>query len=335
MKAIRGATTVKKDNPVLITAAVKELLLKIKDENNIQKEDIVSIIFSSTKDLRSAYPAKAAREAGFEGCPLFSAEEPDIEGALPLCIRVMLFVNKDFSPVHIYLNEAKKLRKDISSIINIALDGPAGSGKSTVAKLLAKDYNILYLDTGAMYRACALKVLRSGADASDENAVKSIIDKLTVTVKYISGAQHTYLDGEDVSSLIRTPEVSSASSKVSSYGFVREKMVAMQRDVAKSGSCVIDGRDIGSCVIPDTPFKFFVTASSKVRAGRRAAELKEKGFDVNVDDVEKDIIERDYNDMHRKISPLVQADDAVVVDTSDMTIDEVVSFIKQKIQEKI
>jgi len=335
MKAIRGATTVTMDDPFLIGEAVRELLLEIKRVNGIEKEEIVSIIFSSTKDLRSAYPAKAAREAGFEGCPLFSAQEPDIEGALPLCIRVMIFAEKDFSPKHVYLNEAKKLRKDIASVINIALDGPAGSGKSTVAKRIAKDYNILYLDTGAMYRACALKVLRSGVDLTDEAAVSDEVKRADIYVKYLDGAQRTFLDGEDVSSLIRSPEISSASSKVSSYKAVREKMVELQRAAAKSSSCVMDGRDIGSCVIPDTPFKFFVTASSRVRAMRRAAELKEKGFSVDVAEVEKDINERDYNDMHRQNSPLVQAADAIVVDTSDMDIDEVVSYIERKIQEKI
>lgn len=335
MKAIRGATTVEKDDPALITAAVRELLTEIGKKNALKKSDITCIIFSSTNDIRSAYPAKAAREAGFEGCPLFSAEEPDIIGALPLCIRVMILVEGDFSPVHVYLNEAKKLRKDISSIINIALDGPAGSGKSTVAKLLAKEYNILYLDTGAMYRACALKALCLKLDLSDGAAVEKAIAKADICVKYMGGTQHTFLDGEDVSEEIRTPSVSAAASKVSAYKAVREKMVFLQRKTAASGSCVLDGRDIGSCVIPNTPFKFFVTASSRVRAKRRADELNAKGFSANIDEVEKEIIERDYNDMHRENSPLIQAPDAVVVDTSDMTIDEVVSFIKSKIQEKI
>lgn len=335
MKAIRGATTVSSDEPQLITAAVKELLEKIQDENCIKKEDIVCIIFSSTKDLRSAYPAKAAREAGFEGCPLFSAQEPDIEGALALCVRVMLLAEGDFKPVHIYLRGAKMLRKDISSIINIALDGPAGSGKSTIAKRLAEEYDILYLDTGAMYRACALKAVRCGISLSDCAAVERAVGEANIEVKYIGGTQHTFLDGEDVSDKIRSPEVSAAASKVSAYGAVREKMVSLQRQTAKNNSCVLDGRDIGTCVIPDTPFKFFVTASSRVRAGRRADELKEKGFNVNIDEVEKDIIERDYNDTHRKNSPLVQANDAAVVDTSDMTVDEAVAFIKRKIQEKI
>jgi len=335
MKAIRGATTVLKDDSNLITSAVKELLTEIGEKNPIKKSDIVAIIFSSTKDLHSAYPAKAAREAGFEGCPLFSAQEPDIVGALPLCIRVMLLAEVDFQPVHVYLNEAKKLRKDISSIINIALDGPAGSGKSTVAKLLAKEYNILYLDTGAMYRACALKALRSNVELTDEKAVEKAIAEVDICVKYIGGAQRTFLDGEDVSESIRSPEVSLAASKVSAYKAVREKMVFLQRQTAKSGSCVLDGRDIGSFVIPETPFKFYVTASSRVRAKRRADELNAKGFKADIDEVEREIIERDYNDMHREHSPLVQAADAIRVDTSNMTIEEVVSFIKSKIQEKI
>ncbi len=335
MIALRGATTVVKDESSLVREAVKELLTEIKSVNNLKEDEIVCIIFSNTKDIRSVYPAKAAREAGFEGAALFSAQEPDIDGALPLCLRVMLLVERSEKGKHVYLNEAKKLRRDISSVMNIALDGPAGSGKSTVAKALAKDYNILYLDTGAMYRACALKALNLGVSSKDETAVNSFIGDINLEVKYIDGAQHTFLDGKDVSEDIRKPEVSLNASNIAIIKSVREKMVEMQRKIAAAQSCVLDGRDIGSFVIPNTPYKFFVTADSRVRAKRRYDELTQKGFEVDFEALHNEIVERDYQDSHREFSPLKQAEDAVVVDTSYMSIEEVVARIKSKIQEKV
>lgn len=335
MKAVRGATTITHDDASSVRNAVKELLLAIEERNSFKREDITAILFSNTSDIKSFYPAKAAREAGFENSALFSSVEPEIEGALKLCIRVMLLVETDEKPVHVYLNGAAMLRKDISSVMNIALDGPAGSGKSTIAKELAREYDILYLDTGAMYRACALKVLKEGIDPKDKNKVEEIIKGVNIEIGYENGTQKTMLDGKDVSEEIRSPKVTENSSLVASYGLVREKMVDMQRKIAHSRSCVIDGRDIGSHVIKNTPFKFYVTALSEVRAMRRYKELKEKGFDVNFDKIHEDIKERDHNDMTREFSPLVKADDAIEVDTSDMSISEAVDFIKKKIQEKI
>lgn len=217
--------------------------------------------------------------------------------------------------------------------IVIALDGPSGSGKSTVAKFLSDKLNILYLDTGAMYRATALKALNLGIDTFDEGGVKTFINNINLEIKYINKSQHTFLDGEDVSQKIREPHMSMAASNISSLKTVRLKMVEMQRKIASDISCVLDGRDIGSYVLPDADYKFFITASPEVRAKRRFDELKAKNFDVNYDEILKDIEKRDYNDIHRDFSPLVQAKDAVYIDTSDMNIEEVtnkiLSFIKQ------
>ena len=295
------------------------------------------MVFSLTQDVHSYYPAKAAREAGYDFAPLFACVEPQIEGGLPYCIRLMLFAEftTDKKVKHIYQKGAKTLRKDISEIFNVALDGPAGSGKSTVAKALAHDYNILYLDTGAMYRACALKALRMGVDTKNEAQVQNILPILDVNVEYKDGLQHTLLDGEDVSTEIRKNEVSMAASNISAHRAVRLKMLELQQKIAHSMSCVLDGRDIGTVVIPEAKFKFFIVADSKVRAERRYKELLARGQTVDFDALHKEIVERDKQDSEREFAPLRRADDAILVDTSSMSIEEVVAFIKSKIQEKI
>ncbi|MBO5239908.1 MAG: (d)CMP kinase [Clostridia bacterium] len=248
----------------------------------------------------------------------------------------MLFTErKDKNVKHIYQKGAKALRKDISEIYNIALDGPAGSGKSTVAKILAKDYNILYLDTGAMYRACGLKALRLGVDPKNREAVEKMLPGLNVKVEYSGGAQHTILDGEDVSSAIRENAVSMAASSISAHPAVRIKMVEMQREIAKSMSCVLDGRDIGSTVLPDAKFKFYITADSKIRAMRRFKELQERGETVEFEKLHAEIVARDKQDSEREFSPLVCADDAIVIDTSEMNVESVVAAVKAVIQSKI
>ncbi len=215
----------------------------------------------------------------------------------------------------------------MDKIIKIALDGPSGSGKSTIAKKLSKKLNILYLDTGAMYRAAALKAISLGIDTFDENGVKTFIDDINLEIKYIDGTQHTMLDGEDVSERIREPHVSMAASNISSLKCVRLKMVEMQRKIASQMSCVLDGRDIGSYVLPDAEFKFYITASVDVRANRRFMELSLKGHKVDFNELKKEIEQRDYNDKNRDFSPLVKAKDAIEIDTSYMTVDQVIGKV--------
>ena len=216
-------------------------------------------------------------------------------------------------------------------MINIAIDGPSSSGKSTVAKLLSKKLNILYLDTGAMYRACGLKAKRLGIDCLDEAGVSSFIKNIDLQVKYQDGSQHVYLDGEDVSNEIRKNEVSMLASKISSLSIVREKMVEMQREVASVQPCVLDGRDICMYVLPNAKYKFFMTANPEIRAKRRHKELDAKGQTVNFDDLLREINERDYNDSHREFAPLAIAPDAVVIDTTNLTAEEVVELIAKEV----
>ncbi len=335
MRAIRGATTLSCDSPKEIKNAVKELLNKIASVNRLKEDNIICIMFSNTADIKSFYPAKAAREAGFSACPLYSSLEPDIEGALKLCIRVMILADMEGAARHVYLRGAKALRKDLSEVINIAVDGPAGSGKSTVCKLVAEKMGILYLDTGAMYRAIALQCIRQNADYAEKGSVEHIVDRLKIKIEYKDGRQITLLNGEDVSDKIRTPQVSLIASYVSAYGFVRNKMVLLQREIAKSTSCILDGRDIGTNVLPDCRFKFYLTASAEVRAQRRYEEDVAKGSSQSFEEVLKDINDRDFQDKNRAVAPLKQADDAIVVDTSDMTVDQVVATIIKSIQEQI
>ncbi len=337
MTVIRGATTIEKDDQEEISSSVKSLLDEIFVANALKKEEIRAFIFSLTTDIHSYHPAKAARECGYDYAPLFAAIEPDIVGGLTSCIRVMLLTeltcNREIK--HVYQKGAKALRKDLTEVMNIALDGPAGSGKSTVAKALAKDYNILYLDTGAMYRACGLKALKCGVDPRDCKGVEKLLPHLDLKVEYRDGKQHTLLDGEDVSAAIRENAVSMAASNISAHKAVRVKMVEMQRKIAQSMSCVLDGRDIGSAVLPNAKFKFYITADSKVRATRRYEELIARGEKVDFDRLHAEIVARDKQDTEREFSPLVCAEDATVVDTSAMTVEEVVATIKRKIQSQI
>ena len=211
--------------------------------------------------------------------------------------------------------------------MNIAIDGPAGAGKSTIAKRIAKELGFVYVDTGAMYRTMALYILRQGLDASDEQGIAAICYAIHVEIRYCDGEQQVLLNGEDVSTQIRQEEVGNMASATSVYGCVRTKLVALQQQLAATQNVVMDGRDIGTCVLPDAPLKIYLTASVETRAQRRYRELCDKGISCDLQAIMKDIEERDYRDMHREISPLRQADDAVLVDSSDMTIDEVVACI--------
>ena len=212
-------------------------------------------------------------------------------------------------------------------MLNIAIDGPSGAGKSTVAKAIAKKLNILYLDTGAMYRAMALKALRLGVQPTDVDGVLAILPQVQLDVRYAPDGMHIYLDGEDVSTEIRQHHVSKAASDISKIREVRLRLVQMQRAIAAANPVVLDGRDITSYVLPDAPYKFYVTASPEVRARRRYDELVAKGQSVDYRGILADIIDRDYNDMHRDFAPLVQTPDSILVVTDDMTIEQVVDHI--------
>ena len=219
-------------------------------------------------------------------------------------------------------------------MINIAIDGPAGAGKSTVARAVAKKLGILYLDTGAMYRAMALKAMREGIDPNDKEQVLPLLECTEIYAKNIGGTQHTYLDGEDVSGLIRTPEISRGASDISAIPDVRIKLAQIQRNIAHTSDVVMDGREIGSYVIPECENKFYVTASVDERARRRLLELKEKGRDngMTVEDMAKDIAEREYNDSHRAFAPLLRLPEAILIDTTDLTIDEAVNAVLKNLK---
>lgn len=219
-------------------------------------------------------------------------------------------------------------------MINIAIDGPAGAGKSTVARAVAKKLGILYLDTGAMYRAMALKAMREGIDPNDKEQVLPLLECTEIYAKNIGGTQHTYLDGEDISGLIRTPEISRGASDISAIPDVRIKLAQIQRNIAHTSDVVMDGREIGSYVIPECENKFYVTASVDERARRRLLELKEKGRDngMTVEDMAKDIAERDYNDSHRAFAPLLRLPEAILIDTTDLTIDEAVNAVLKNVK---
>ena len=213
--------------------------------------------------------------------------------------------------------------------MNIAIDGPAGAGKSTIAKRLAKKLGYIYVETGAMNLAMAYYFLQHNIDAKDENAIAATCPDVDVTITYENGEQQVLLNGENVNGVIRNEEVGNMASSTSVYPVVRKKLVELQRQLAKSADVIMDGRDIGTCVLPDAQVKIYLTASSATRAKRRYDELTEKGVSCDLAEIEKDIIDRDYRDMHRETSPLRQAEDAVLVDSSEMNIDEVVDAIYQ------
>ena len=217
-------------------------------------------------------------------------------------------------------------------MINIATDGPAGAGKSSIAKAVAKKLGFIYVDTGALYRSIGVNALKHNIETTDSNSVISLLPETAVELKYIDGTQRVFLNNEDVSETIRLPEASMAASNVSAIPEVRTFLLDLQRDMARKNNVIMDGRDIGTVILPDADFKFFLTASAEVRADRRFKELKEKGIDVDYNQLLEEIIQRDYNDSHRAIAPLKQADDAILVDSSDMTLEEsidaILSYIK-------
>ena len=220
-------------------------------------------------------------------------------------------------------------------MISIALDGPAGAGKSTVAKGVAKQLGFIYVDTGALYRTVGLKFLRDGYNTELECDIESVLKTIEVNIKFIDGTQHVFLNGEDVSDEIRTPSASMMASAVSAKPPVRAFLLEMQRKLARENNVIMDGRDIGTVVLPDATLKFFVTASVSERADRRYRELKEKGMDINYDDIYKDIETRDYNDSHRDIAPLKPAEDSIIFDTTGNTLEESINKLLTIIKERL
>lgn len=218
----------------------------------------------------------------------------------------------------------------------VALDGPAGAGKSSIAKRAAKELGFIYVDTGALYRTIGLAASRAGVEPVDSPEVDALLEKITVELTFNDkGEQVVLLNGEDVSGEIRTPEASMTASKISAIPNVRAYLLDLQRDMAKTNDIIMDGRDIGTVVLPDAQVKIFLTASPEARAGRRYKELIEKGMSVKYEDILSDVIERDYNDTHRKTAPLKVAEDSVTVDTTELDFEQSVNAIISVIKEKI
>ena len=220
-------------------------------------------------------------------------------------------------------------------VVNIAIDGPAGAGKSTIAKTAAKELGYIYVDTGALYRTVGLNVLRKCFDTKSAEDVASTLEGLEVSLRFVDGEQRVFLFDEDVSSAIRQNEVSMAASNVSAIPVVREFLFDLQRDIAKKNNCIMDGRDIGTVVLPDAKIKIFLTASAEARADRRCKELAEKGQQVEYATVLQEIKDRDYQDSHREIAPLKQAEDAILVDTTELTLEESIQYMLRVIREHL
>lgn len=221
-------------------------------------------------------------------------------------------------------------------MINVAIDGPAGAGKSTISRKAAAELGYIYIDTGALYRTVGLAATRKGVDLSNDVEIASVLtDDLSVELKFIDGEQRMFLNGEDVSGEIRTPEASLAASRVSAVPAVRAYLFDLQKKMARENNCIMDGRDIGTVVLPDAKVKIFLTASPEARADRRFRELCEKGMEVKYDDVLADMIKRDYDDSHRAIAPLKQAEDAILCDTSNIDLEQSIELIIRTIKENI
>lgn len=324
MIAIRGAVDAQNTASSIINQS-KILLEEIIRVNNLNKEEIKCILFTATHDIDKAYPALAARYIGLNDTALICLNEMLVEGQMQGVIRTTIFYNDDINKTDIYLGKTKSLRKDkyMDNNIKIAIDGPTSAGKSTIAKLLAQKLKINYVDTGSMYRALTLKVLNNNTDPKSEKDVVTIADK--TKIDYFEN--HIFLDGLCVDDKIRNELIDKNVSYVCQYRDVRKRLVSLQKEIASKSSVIMDGRDIGTVVLKDANYKFFLTASADVRAKRRYKEYIEKGLEVNFEDIKNDLIRRDDYDSHREVDPLVKASDAIEVNTDDKNIEETVELM--------
>lgn len=338
VRGIRGATTVANNTKEEIFDATIEMVREIIEINKITTDDIVDFIFTVTPDITAVFPAAAVRTMGITDVPLLDMAAPQIDNALKMCIRVLVHINTDCENSqlnHVYLRGAKVLRPDLvnKKKISVAIDGPAGAGKSSVAKKVAKDLGYVYIDTGAMYRTVAVWAIENNIDyANDANTLISKLDEIKIDIVYEDDMQKMFLNGEDVSTRIRENDASMGASAVATIPEVRVHLVGMQQKMATKGGVIMDGRDIGTHVLPNAELKVYLTASVDERARRRYTEYMEKGIECNFESIKEDVIARDKNDMNRKASPLRQAEDAILVDTTDKNFDEAVSTIKELIR---
>lgn len=338
IRAIRGATTANENTREAVFEATIEMVQEMIEANGIKTSDMVDFIFTVTPDLTAVFPAAAVRKMGITDVPLLDMAAPDIDGALKMCIRVMLHINTDIENKelnHVYLRGAKALRPDLvkTKKISVAIDGPAGAGKSSVAKQVAKDMGYVYIDTGAMYRAVAVWAIENGIDIkNDTQKLINSLNEIKIDVSYDENVQRMHLNGKDVTERIRENDASMGASAVATIPEVRVYLVDMQRKMGEKGGVIMDGRDIGTAVLPDAELKIYLTASVEERAMRRYKEYIEKGIACDYEQLKADVISRDENDMNRKASPLRQAEDAILLDTTDKTFIEAVDTIKEWIK---
>ena len=339
MQVIRGAITANCNERDEILGKTKKLIAAIIEENDILLENILSIQFTATKELTAVYPAVAAREMGITEAALMCMQELFIENSLPNCIRVAITVDtpkKQSQAVAVYLDGAAVLRPDLAPFhFAVAIDGPAGSGKSSAAKEIAKRRKLIYIDTGAMYRAVGLYCQRKGISTEDESAVTNALNDIHLDFKLSGGEQTILLNGEDVTNAVRTQEAGKGASDVAVILTVRQKLLEIQRNLAKGADVVMDGRDIGTNVLPDACVKLYIDASVSERAKRRVCELTRLGEQADIQQVTKQIAKRDEADKSRVHNPLSLAKDAVYIDTSEMDLEAVVQNILNIIDEKL
>ncbi len=328
IKCIRGAITAESNTREDILLNTRQLLKEIIEQNEINIDAITAILFTATKDLDAAYPAVAARELGIVNASLMCAQEMYVQGSLEMCIRVQMSIETDKKQSElkfVYLKDAKKLRPDKVEHkgVAVAVDGPAGSGKSTVAKALAAELGLVYVDTGAMYRGIGYQCIKNGISTDNTEDVCSIAKNINMEICYIDGKQRIFIDAVDITEEIRSQEAADAASAVAKIPEVRKTLVKLQREIAKNNNVIMDGRDIGSNVLPDAQVKVYLDADVSERAKRRCGELAEKGEEHDFYKVLDEIMMRDKQDRERKVNPLVVAEDAVIIDTTNMKIAQV------------